>query len=198
MEVEWEKIGRILEAGKAAPSSGNIQNWKFIVVEGQEQRKQLAEMCLKQWWMAKAPIHIVVVAEPDKVRQFYGLRGERLYSVQNCSAAIMNMLLAAHSMGLGSCWVGAFEEDGIKRVCSIPQQARPQGVITIGYAAEKPPLPHEFSLEEVMFFRDFGGQPNRIRNIPGYKGEFSAKLAKDIEKGKEIIQKIGSTKKKQK
>ena len=170
--VEREKIGRILEAGKAAPSAGNIQNWKFLLIEQADKRQKIAEACLQQWWMAKAASIIIIVTEPDKVRQFYGIRGERLYSVQNAAAAAMCMLLQAHELGLGSCWVGAFDEAKLKTLCSIPDQARPQIVLTIGYPDENPPPPPEFGMEEVMFFRDFGGQPNRIEDIPFYQGMF--------------------------
>jgi len=80
-------IGKLLEAGKAAPSSGNIQNWKFIVITDKDQRKQLAEFCGTQLWMAKSACAMIVgVADTDKARSFYALRGERLYSTQNCAA----------------------------------------------------------------------------------------------------------------
>tara|TARA_B100000315_G_C14549333_1_gene574920 strand:- start:472 stop:1119 length:648 start_codon:yes stop_codon:yes gene_type:complete len=196
ISVERDKIGVIMEAGKAAPSAGNIQNWKFLLIENADKRKKIAEACLQQWWIAKAPSIIILVAEPDKVRQFYGIRGERLYSPQGCAAAAMSMLLEAHNQGLGSCWIGAFDEGKIKSLCNIPEQARPQAIITIGYPDENPPPPPEFSLEEVMFFRDFGGQPNRIEDIPAYLGEFSDKIDKGVTATKDFIKKLATPKKK--
>ncbi len=194
--VPRELIGRILEAGKAAPSAGNIQNWKFLLIEDAEKRKKIAEACLQQWWIAKAPSIIVMVAEPDKVRQFYGIRGERLYSIQGCAAATMSMLLEAHNQGLGACWIGAYDEAKLKALCSIPEQARPQAVITIGYPDENPPPPPEFSLEEIMFFRDFGGQGNRIDDIPTYTGEFAVKVDKAKKAAKEFLKNLAAPKNK--
>ena len=194
--IERDKIGTIMESGKAAPSAGNIQNWKFLLIEEEDKRKKIAEACLQQWWIAKAPSIIIVVTEPDKVRQFYGVRGERLYSVQNGAATAMAMLLEAHNQGLGACWIGAFDESKIKTLCNIPDQARPQVILTIGYPDENPPPPPEFGMEEVMFFRDFGGQPNRIEDIPFYQGEWQHHVKKGIKHTKDFLKKLGTPKKK--
>ncbi len=149
--VEWDKIGTIVDAGRSAPTSGNLQNWKFIVVLDEEKRKEISEACLKQFWMERAPVHIVICSEPEKAKRFYGIRGERLYSIQNCAASAENMILTAHSLGLGSCWVGAFDEDMLKRALGIPDYARPQAIIPIGYPAEKVPTPMQYQLENLVF-----------------------------------------------
>ncbi len=152
-QVSLDQVGAIVEAAGMAPSSGNQQPWKFVVVRDPSSREAIAEACLEQYWMSKAPVHIVVVAEEDKMKQLYGIRGEKLYSIQNCAAAIQNILLAAENFGLSTCWVGAFEESIISRVCSIPDSARPQAVITLGYSAEKAkkkilqPLPRILGIE---------------------------------------------------
>jgi len=188
--VEWEKIGRILDAGKEAPSCGNIQNWKFIVVTDASMRKRFAEVSAEQTWMAEAPVHIVIVNEFDKVDRFYGIRGDRLFSIQSCAAAAENMLLMAHALGLGACWVGSFEEETVTRLMNIPPFGRPQAIITIGYPAENPPMPPKYTMENVMFFRQFGGQPERIKDIPQYQGAYSYKIKEALDKGKEVVDKI--------
>ena len=109
-DVGMDLLGQILEAGTFAPSSGNLQNWFFILVTDQALKDQLAASCLNQNWLAKAPILIIVVADPNKVEREYNERGKKIYSIQNASAAIQNMLLAATELGLGSCWVSAFDE----------------------------------------------------------------------------------------
>src|SRR3989344_5104990 len=154
--VEWEKVGLILDSGRLAPSAGNIQNWKFIVITDRNTRHQISEACLEQQWMAKAPVHIVIVAEPEKARRFYGLRGEKLYTIQNCAAATENMILAAHSLGLGTCWIGAFDEERIKEIVPMPDFVRPQSIITVGYPDEIVPTPVKYTLENIMFFRSYG------------------------------------------
>jgi nitroreductase len=181
--VEWDKVGKICEAGKAAPSSGNIQNWKFVVVTKEETRKKVAQACLEQYWMAQAPVHIIVCGEPKKAQQFYGIRGDRLYTVQNCAAATMNMILMAHSLGLGSCWVGAFDEEMLKRALAMPDRARPQSVITIGYSDEKPPMPQEYNLEDVAYLENFKAGYSVIKYHDLAVGEFATPMQAGLEKG---------------
>ena len=188
--VEWDKVGRIMEAAKAAPSSGNLQNWSFIVILDKGTRAQIAQCCLKQDWMVEAPVHIIVAGLPEKAKRFYGIRGERLYTVQNCAAAIENMLLMAHALGLGTCWVGAFDEDALKNAVPMPDEVRPQAVITIGYANEVVPEPPEFTLENVMYFRAYGGQPNRIKDIPKYQKETSHMIDRRMKQGRNMLDRV--------
>src|SRR3989338_6232743 len=81
--VEWEYVARIIDAARHAPSCGNLQNWKFVVVLDPAKRKAIAEAAVQQYWMITAPVHIIVCAEPEKAERYYGIRGERLYTVQN-------------------------------------------------------------------------------------------------------------------
>ena len=184
--VEWDKIGYILEAGRAAPSAGNLQNWKFIVCTSAEQRKALADASVGQSWMEKAPVHIVICSEPKKVEMFYGLRGERLYSVQNCAAAVQNMLLAAHAQGVGGCWVGAFDEEMVKRTCSVPGLGRPQAILCFGYPAGKTKDPGRVALYTITFV---GSYHSRIRDMNKVFGYTSDKVRKVFGKGKETLEK---------
>src|SRR3989344_3339992 len=92
-QVPWDNIVTIMQAGKYAPSAGNLQNWKFIVVKSDAKRKAIAKACLQQDWMEQAPILIVIVGEPERARMYYGARGARMYNIQGCAAAMENMLL---------------------------------------------------------------------------------------------------------
>ena len=188
--VEWGKVGTVLEAGKAAPSAGNVQDWKFIVVTSPEQKKGIAHACMDQQWIATAPVIVVVLAEPDKQKRLYGLRGEGLYTVQDCAAAIQNMLLMAHALGLGSCWVGSFNEEALRRVMFIPEEIKPQAIVTLGYPDEIVPEPPEYTLENVVFFRDFGGQGNRMKNIPASLGEYGSVMQGQLKKGAEVFKRL--------
>src|SRR3989338_11309923 len=93
-QVPWDNIVEILQAAKFAPFAGNIMNCKLIVVKNDEKRKAISEASSQQYWMQDAPIHIVVVSEPEKMERQYGTRGIRLYAIQGIAAAIENMLLA--------------------------------------------------------------------------------------------------------
>ncbi len=183
--VEWDKIANILDAGRLAPSAGNLQNWRFIVVQDDNGRKKIAEACLKQTWIESAPTIIAVVAEPEKARRFYGARGERLYTIQNCAAAAENMLLAAHDLGLGACWIGAFDELMVSRVLGLPEHVKVNAVITIGYPAEKPEQPPKYRIEHILWFETWANR----RRVPKY-GWYSLEVAKQVQKGKKALEKL--------
>ncbi len=186
-KIEWEKMGKILEAGRAAPSSGNIQNWMFIVVDNEGKKKSIADACFQQYWMADAPFHIVICSKPQECARYYGIRGERLYSVQNCAAAAENMMLMANDQGIGTCWVGAFDEEKVKDILGIVKEARPQIILTLGYASEEPQIPSKYKLDNVVYFNKWWG---RIKDIDVFMGHTtSAKLKNIVETGKSALEK---------
>ena len=193
--VSWDSIASIIDAARHAPSSGNIQNWKFIVILEQEQKQQIAEAAYDQYDIAMAGALIIVCAEPEKAERYYGLRGERLYSIQNCAAAIQNMLLEAHSLGLGSNWIGAFDEDTLREVCAIPPEIRPQAIIPIGYPKEIPEKPPKYPLETLVYFHKWR---NKMRDPAKYMNDIAGILARKaksaglamksvVDKGKEKV-----------
>lgn len=184
--VEFEKVGEILEAGKSAPSAGNIQDWKFVLITEDDTKKQVAEACLQQYWMETAPIHIVVCVQPEKSERFYGERGRKVYSIQNCAAAVENMLLAANAQNLGSCWVSAFNDDMLRTAVNIPGNIIPQAVVTIGYADEAPATPPKLTIENVVFIEKWG---SRIRDMAAYMENYSEHVQKAVASGKQLLQK---------
>lgn len=185
--VDMEKIGRILEAGRAAPSAGNVQNWMFIIVDDEAKRKKIADACFQQYWMASAPIIIVVCSKPHEVQRYYGIRGERLYSVQNAAAAAENMLLMAHDQGLGGCWVGAFDEDKIKDILGIVKEARPQVIIPLGYSDEQPLTPSKYKLDNVVYWNKWWGRIKDINVFMGYNE--AAKIRRLVNAGQKALEK---------
>jgi len=200
--VEWDKVANIVEAGRYAPSSGNIQNFRFIVCTDKAKRTGIANACLEQDWMLEAPVHIVVVCDFTMAKQYYGVRGERLYSIQNCAAAVQNMMVAATALGLGSCWVGAFEEDELINLLKIPSYVRPQAVITLGYSNEAPPVPPSYTVEHMVYLENWG---SKIRDGAMFENWFylGTKAKKHLgnlagKLGKAIGKKIDDKKTKQK
>lgn len=183
--VEWEKIVTILDAGRLAPSAGNLQNFKLVLVREEANRRKLAEASFHQQWMAKAPVHIVIGAEPEKAESFYGTRGRTLYTTQNCAAAAENMLLAANAQGLGACMIGAFDEDLVRRVINLPEQVMTHAIITIGYADETPPMPPRISLRDFVYLEVWWA---RRRNAP--QSWYSLELEKQFKKGKKNLKKL--------
>ena len=173
--VSWENISKVLDAGRHAPSCGNIQNWKFIVVLDPGQKQELAKAAFEQYEIAMAGALIVVCAEPEKAERYYGMRGERLYSTQNCAAAIQNMLLEAHSIGLGTRWIGAFDEEEVKSSCGILEEIRPQAIIALGYPKEVPEKPPKYPLETVVYFHQWR---SKMRDPAKYMNDIATILAR--------------------
>ena len=161
--VEWDKIGSVLQSALLAPNAGNLQIWRYVVVRKLERRKQIAEACLQQYWMEQAPVHIVIFAKLEKEEQFYGIRGVRLYSIQDCAMAAMSIMLTAHDLGLGSCFVSAFDEEAIARIFKLPDNVRPQAVVTLGYTDEKPATPLRFRVESIIGQENYGTAMNEGR-----------------------------------
>ncbi|MBR9690356.1 nitroreductase family protein [Candidatus Woesearchaeota archaeon] len=197
--VEKNKLGIILEAGAHAPSAGNIQNWKFFYVRRPDLKKAIADACQQQNWVATAPVIIVVASEPEKAARYYGVRGERLYSIQNCAAVAENMLLATHALGLASCWIGAFSEESVNRTLNMGEKFRPQIILPIGYPDEQTPEPMRLRIEQLVIFEDQRGGGNggggRIEDIPWALKDYNV-LGRLIDSASESSKKLSKTGKK--
>ncbi len=188
--VSWEKIARMIDAARHAPSCGNVQNWKFLMVFDPDQKNQVAAAAYDQFEIVNAPVLIIVCGEPDKAERYYGLRGERLYTVQNCAAAIQNMLLEAQSLGLGTRWIGGFDEDAIRTMFKIPPEARPQAIIAVGYAAEVPERPPKYPLETIVYFHQWR---LRIRDPAKYMHDTATILMRKADAAKESLHKVATS-----
>ena len=149
--VEEEKLSKVLEAARLAPSASNMQNWKFIVVRDETVRRKLAEAAGGQSWVAKAPVVIVACGtEPDGIM----LCGQHRYNI-NVSIAVTHMLLEAYELGLGTCWLGRFEEDKVKKLLKIPEDVRVVAVTPLGYPSEEVlPRPRK-SLGEIVSYEKY-------------------------------------------
>lgn len=193
-EVPLSAIGEILEAGTYAPSSGNVQNWTFIVVKDEIKREKIASLCLDQSWMTMAPVHIVLCNESGRVKNLYPGRGE-LYSVQNCAIVAGYMMLKAEDLGLGSCWVGGFDEVGVRNLLNIPDNITPEVILTIGYAKMTDEKAERTPTNFVTFFDEYGKKKADFDFFPLRKQ--IKKLEKARDKGfRKSIESLKSIKKK--
>lgn len=182
--VEFEKLGHILDAGRFAPSAGNVQDVKFILVTETAKQQKLAEACTEQYWIGQAPILIIVCSNPEKSERLYGKLGNK-YSLQNGSAAIQNMLLAAQDQGLGSAWIGAFQEEKVKDALGIPENVIVHGIIPVGYPAETPAMPLRMTLEQTVYIEGWG---SRIKDIAVYMEWYGEHVNRILKKGRELIE----------
>jgi nitroreductase len=154
--VDDELIEKILEAGINAPSAGNVQDWEFVVVKREDFKELLCDAALGQEFIKEAPIVIVVCSNLRKIHEKYGERGVSLYSIQDTAAAIENILLAAWSLGLGACWVGAFNEEKVRQILYLPEHVRPLAILPLGYPKKPlPQKPKRMHLHEVLHFERF-------------------------------------------
>lgn len=147
--VGKELIEELLNAAQMAPSAGNLQARDFVVVTNKITKQKLAKAALDQSFIDQAPAAIVAVANIERSARIYRSRGE-LYAIQDATAAIMNLLLAAHSKGLATCWVGAFDEYAVSELLGLPQRATPVAIIPVGYSDEKPAATPRVGLEKVV------------------------------------------------
>lgn len=134
--VEDSVIDEALRLANLAPSAGNLQARDFVVVRNAAVKKALAEAAFGQDFVRKAPAVVVCCANLRRISH-YGERGRALYCLQDVAAAIQNMALYLHSKGLGSVWVGAFNEDRAREAISAPAHVRPVALVPVGYPAEK-------------------------------------------------------------
>ena len=156
--VEFDKIIQLIDAANHASCAGDLQAWKFVLVTSKDKIRSLIPHCMKQDALYTAQFAIIVCMEESHYENFYGLRGKRLYAVQDCGAAIQNMLLAAYAMGLGAHWIRAFNEDRIKDVFGIPGDVRPQAILTLGYPVQLPQRKLLKSLQTMVFFNSYGSR----------------------------------------
>jgi nitroreductase len=157
--LEMDKVLQVIQAGHLAPSAGNLQNWSFLVITDIEKVRELYHHTLDQEAFLTAPMAIVVCGDVDYAHKMYGMRGKRLYTIQNCAAAMENMLLAAHALGLGAVWIGAFDEDKVSGMFGIPNEAhRPQAILLIGYPDYEVEPKSIRPIQEVVYFNSFGNK----------------------------------------
>jgi len=154
-KVSKETVEKIIDAARWAPSAGNIQPWEFIIVRKPEIKKALAEAALNQAFIEEASVVIVVCANESRCFQGYGIRGKTLYCLQDTAAAIQNILLTAYSFGLGTCWIGAFNEEEAREALKIPIGIRPIAIIPVGYPVEKPQPRSRRSMSQMVHYETF-------------------------------------------
>ena len=149
--VEKEKIEKMLRAAMAAPTAMNKQPWHFVVVDQRNVLDALAGANPYAKMLKKAPLAIVVCGNTDKMIE----GGGRDFWIQDASAATENLLLAAHAMGLGAVWTGAYPSEerciSISKVLSLSDNLIPLNMIVVGYPAEHPQPKQKFKEENVSY-----------------------------------------------
>lgn len=152
--VPDELIERILEAGQWAPTAGNIQPWKFIVVKD----LKILDMVRKvsPGYFGDAPLAVAVCSDRERAYRVGGKLCRDYLCIVDCAMAVENMLLAAHALGLGACSVKSFSSTAVKEILEIPEGIEPELLVIIGYPDERPQAPQRFTLEEITYLNKYG------------------------------------------
>lgn len=137
-DVEPDRLERVLGALREAPSAGNLQAYEVVVVREAPRRAALARAAGGQGQVERAPVVLVFLADPDRSARKYGKRGAALYALQDATIACAFAMLAASDQGLGTCWIGAFDEEAVRRAVEAPAPLRPVALLAMGHAAEAP------------------------------------------------------------
>ena len=147
-EVEEDKLLRVLDAGRLSPSAGNRQERRFIVIRDANTRKLLCEAASNQKFVAEAP---VVIAACSVENEYVMACGQLAYSIDT-AIAVDHMTLQAVEEGLGTCWIGAFDEKKVKEILHIPDDIRVVSLLPLGYPSAIPQLRGRISLDEVVMW----------------------------------------------
>jgi len=141
-----ELIEKLLRAAMQAPSARNAQPWEFILLDDRNLLAEIPKICPNAPMAAQAPVGILVCGNLD-------LEKSEGFWVIDCSAAIQNMLLAAHGLGLGAVWCGIYPRqervDGIRRLLAIPERVIPHSLVLVGYPAESPQPEDRYQPERI-------------------------------------------------
>lgn len=166
--IPQDLLLQILEAGRWAPSGANLQPWHFIVVTDPETRKRIGQVArfffIKSSHVEKAPVVVVLGFDIRKGK----------YGRYDITLAGGNMMTMAESLGLGTCWIGAFDELKVKEILGIPENIEVIALMTLGYPDEKVETPPRVELEKVVHWESW---TNVKRQTLGDRGLRSGPLS---------------------
>lgn len=164
--IDDEKLGRVLEATRQAPSAANRQPWRFIVIKDPKIQHKIRSCYKRDWFLiTKPPIIVVTCAVPceswvkkNRKDRDYGEELFADYWKVDVAIAIQNLVLAAWAEGLGTCWIGGFNEECLRKILEIPPKMHVVAMTPLGYAAEDPEklrLKKRKSMEEIVLYDHF-------------------------------------------
>ncbi len=151
--IPEKALRRVLEAARLAPSGKNIQPWKFIIVKDKALKEKLAQASAGQFFMAQAPVIIVGCGFPDNCYAHMG-RYMKSWSV-DVTIALEHLILQAQEEGLGTCWIGSFEEEEVKAILNLPENVKVLALTPLGYPGEIPRFRGRKNLDEIISYERF-------------------------------------------
>lgn len=151
-------LGQILEAGRMAPSAANRQPWHFIVIRDPHTKKQLSQAYGRPWFW-EAPLIIVVCIEPAKA--WTRMDGKN-YATVDGAIAMDHMTLCAADLGLGTCWIGAFDPAKVRTILHLPEGVEPLAMTPLGKPADNPRPKSRKELKDITHYDTWLGAPANV------------------------------------
>jgi len=149
--VPEEKLQKVLEAARLAPSASNRQPWKFVVVKEDKRRQEIAQAANYQTFVGEAPVVIAAIATNTEHVMSCGVPSHPV----DLAIAVDHMTLAAANEGLGTCWIGAFSQEKVKKILKIPERYRVVALLPLGYPKEGKRVKLRKSLSEIVCYETF-------------------------------------------
>ena len=155
--VPRKKVGKILEAGRQAPSPGNVQSVEFIVVED-EDRKEFLENASGDKRVEEAPTAVIIIADMERMKRRVGEAMARDAAVAEAAVTAQNMRLVAKEEDIGSAWISGFREDVVVNQFNVPGGKQPLGAVLLGYSSSEIEKESKFGLNSICFYDEYGNQ----------------------------------------
>ncbi|MDD8020783.1 MAG: nitroreductase family protein [Acidobacteriota bacterium] len=146
--VPEDKLARILEAARLAPSASNLQPFKIIVISTRNRETELKRIYLRDWFV-EAPLVIGLIATPASA---WKRRDGKNYAEVDTAIAMDHLILAAANEGLGTCWIGAFDPLAAREVLALPDGTEPLAFTPLGYPADNPRPKRRKDLKELVSY----------------------------------------------
>ena len=198
--IPYRVLFDIFEAAVSAPRAGNVPSTWMVLVESDKLKTKLKNACVDQDWIEDAPVIVAICSNSKRLTQLYGERGE-MYAIQNSSAIIQNMLIAAQEYGLQGTWVGAFSELEVKKALTLKSKmdkVTVHALVALGKPDEHPKKLPEIQATDLVYYESWKEVNKASKMIPLAN---NPKLQNTIKRAKQrskktrhkLIKKIGKT-----
>ena len=147
-EIPEDLLNAVLEAGRLAPTAANRQAFRIMVLRTKDAKERLLEIYRAEWFV-QPPIVLAVVSLPG---ENWVRRDGKNYSDVDAAIVMDHMILAAADLGLGTCWIGAFDREKARANLSLPGEAEPVAFTPLGYPADEPKPKKRKNLEELVLY----------------------------------------------
>lgn len=149
-KIGWKDVLDAIDVAIQSPFAGNMNNFKFIIIEDASMISNIAAFC-EQLWIDSASIIVLVCSDDKNLENMYGERG-RVFSRQQAGAVVQTFLLKLADLGIGGCWVGAYSDDLLRSKLDIPQEVQIEALIPIGYPSGPVKKKAKKNLENVLYW----------------------------------------------